>query len=215
IVADALRRERGLEVAWSQRGSRSAIEALARGEAHVAGAHLRDPRSGETNGPWIREALPFPCTRAVFAGWAQALLTARGNPSAITEVADLARPGVRLINREPGSGSRLLLDEALVSAGVPADSIAGYDTAARGHLAVGEAIAAGLADAGIAIRAAGAAFGLDVLPLRPEPYELIIPDHFLDLPAVGALLDLLRRPGIRAQVEALQGYDTSAMGRGA
>ncbi len=212
IVADALRRDRGVEVAWSQRGSRAAIAALARGEAHVAGAHLRDPRTGETNGPWVRETIPFPCTRIVFAVWEQGLLVAPGNPRGIAGVADLARPGVRFLNREPGSGSRQVLDEALDAAGVPAAGISGYETAARGHLAVGEAIAAGLADAGIAIRAAGAAFGLDVLPLRMEPYELIIPDHFLDLPAVGALLDGLRRPGIRAQVEALQGYDTATMG---
>ena len=212
IVAETLRREQSFEVAWSQRGSRSAIQALARGEAHVAGAHLRDPRTGETNGPWVREAIPFPCTRVVFAVWEQGVLVAPGNPSAIRGVADLARPGVRFLNREPGSGSRMLLDESLDAAGVSADGIDGYGTVARGHLAVGEAIAAGLADAGIGIRAAGVAFGLDVLPIRTEPFELIIPDHFLDLPAVGALLDALRRPGMRAQVEALQGYDTAGMG---
>jgi len=213
IVAEELRREGGLEIAWSQCGSRAAIQALAEGRAHVAGAHLRDPRTGATNEPWLREAVPFPCTRVVFAVWEQGLLLPHGNPAGIASIADLARPGIRFLNREPGSGSRMLLDESLEASQLPTSTIAGYDTAARGHLAVGEAIAAGLADAGIGIRAAGAAFGLDVIPIRTEPYELIIPDHFLDLPAVGALLDILRRPGLRAQVEALQGYDTSEMGR--
>ena len=215
IVAEALRGEAGVEVVWSQRGSRAAIGALARGEAHVAGAHLRDPETGEMNGPWLREAVPFPCTRVHFAIWEQGLLVTAGNPAGITAISDLARPDLRFLNREPGSGSRMLLDESLVTAGLAGDAIVGYETAARGHLAVGEAIASGLADAGVGIRAAGAAFGLDVVPLRAEAYELIIPDHFLDLPAVGALLDLLRRPGIRAQVDALQGYDTVGMGRNA
>lgn len=212
IVAETLRRERGIEIAWSQRGSREAIEGLARGEVHVAGAHLRDPATGETNGPWVRSAIPFPCTRIVFAVWEQGLLLSPGNPSGITGVADLTGAGVRFVNREVGSGSRMLLDESLLAVGTDPSDIAGYATAARGHMAVGEAIASGMADAGIGIRAAGAAFGLDVLALRTEPYELIIPDHFLDLPAVGALLAVLRRPGTRAQVEALQGYDAVGMG---
>jgi putative molybdopterin biosynthesis protein len=212
IVAEALRRERGLEVAWRPLGSRAAIEALARGEAHVAGAHLLDPETGESNAPWIRDLVPFGCLRVTFAEWEQGLLLRAGNPARIASVADLARPGVRLLNREPGSGSRMLLDERLAAAGVPPSAIPGYETAARGHLALGEAIAAGLADAGVGIRAAGATFGLEVIPLRRERYELIIPTHLLDLPALGALLDLLGRPAIRAQVEALQGYDASGMG---
>lgn len=213
IVAEALRRERGVEVTWSPRGSRGAMEAVARGEAHVAGAHLQDPETGEANGPWVRALIPFPCTRIAFATWEEGLLVRAGNPRGIGGAEDLARPEVRFINREPGSGSRLLLDEALAAVGVTPGHVNGYATAARGHLAVGEAIAAGLADAGVGIRAAGVAFGLEVLPLRTERYELIVPDHFLDLPAVGALLDTLRRPGIRAQVEALQGYDGNEMGR--
>ncbi|MFP3949451.1 MAG: substrate-binding domain-containing protein [Gemmatimonadota bacterium] len=212
IVAEALRRNRGVEVAWSARGSRAALEALAHGRAHVAGAHLHDPDTGASNAPWIRELISFPCTRVRFAMWEEGLLVRPGNPEGIGEIADLVRPGIRLVNRETGSGSRLLLDEALAAEGIPTDRIEGYDTAARGHLAVGEAIAAGLADAGIGIRAAGAAFGLDVLPLRTEPYELVVPDHFLDLPAVQALFDALRLPAVRAQVEALQGYDGSGMG---
>jgi putative molybdopterin biosynthesis protein len=212
IVAETVRRERGVEIAWSARGSRAAIEALARGEAHVAGAHLRDRVTGEANAPWVRELVPFPCTRIGFAVWEQALLVQPGNPEGIGAVADLARPGIRFLNREPGSGSRILFDEELAAAGVPASSVEGYTTAARGHLAVAEALAAGLADAGVAIRAAGAAFGLDLIPIRQERYELIVPDHFLDLPALGALLDTLRRPGIRIQVESLQWYDGLGMG---
>lgn len=211
IVADALRRERGLEVLWTPRGSRAALEALARGVVHVAGAHLDDPSTGRGNAPWVEELVPFPCTRISFAVWEQGLLVRPGE--GVRGAADLARRGLRLVNREEGSGSRLLLDAALKAAGVVPASVAGYGTQASGHLAVAEAVASGTADVGVAIRAAAVACDLDWVPLREEAYELTIPDHFLDLPAVGALLDVLRRPGTRSQVEALSGYDGHSMGQ--
>lgn len=212
ILAETLRREHGVEVCWVQRGSRAALLALARGHVHVAGTHLRDPASGAWNGPWVRELVPFPCTRISFATWKQGLIVRPGASPRIRGVADLARRGVRLLNREEGSGSRALLDEVLAAAGVVPARVAGYATAARGHLAVADAIAAGAADAGVAIVAAARARGLEAIPLREEAYELVIPDHFLELPAVDALLRLLRRPTIRAQIEALDGYDAAAMG---
>ncbi len=215
IVAEALRRERGIEVSWSQRGSRAALITLARGEAHVAGVHLRDAASGAWNAPSVHALVPFPCTRVSFAVWEQGLLARPGAAHAIGGIGDLAGGQVRLLNREEGSGSRALLDELLAAAGVEPSDVAGYATTARGHLAVADGIAAGAADAGVAIRAAGRARGLDVLPLREEAYELVIPDHFLDLPGVEALLGLLRRPGVRAQVEALGGYDAATMGTAA
>jgi putative molybdopterin biosynthesis protein len=213
IVAEALRERWGFEVVWSARGSRAALEALARGEAHIAGAHLHDPAAGRTNEPWIRELIPFACTRIEYAVWEEGMLLGPGNPHGIRGVGDLARPGVRLLNREAGSGSRILLDQALTAAGISSAEVTGYGTVARGHLALGEAIASGLADVGVGIIAAGATFGLDTIPLRTERYELIIPDHFLDLPAVGALLDLLRSPNVRSQVGAIRGYDVTGMGR--
>ncbi|MQA92697.1 MAG: helix-turn-helix domain-containing protein [Gemmatimonas sp.] len=212
LVAEAMKRERRVEVAWSQLGSRSALEAVARSEAHVAGTHLRDPSGGGQNTRWIREILPFPCSRVTFATWEQGIMVGAGNPLAVGGVEDLTNPAVRFLNREPGSGSRALLDDRLERAGIAVEQIGGYRTGARGHMAVAEAIASGLADAGIGIQAAGVAYGLDVIPLETERYELVIPDHYLDLPAVQVLLEILARPGLRAQVEALGGYDASGMG---
>lgn len=213
LVAEALRRERGVEVAWSPRGSRAALTALARGEAHVAGTHLLDPGSGEWNGPWIRELVPFATTRIVFAAWEQGLVVHPRRAAGIVRVADLAGEGLRLLNREEGSGSRMLLDEELRAARVDPGALSGYETRARSHEAVAEGVASGAADAGISTRAVAAALGLAFVPLRREVYELVVPDHFLDLPAVQALLDVLRRPTVRSQVEALQGYDGEGMGR--
>ena len=213
ILAGALQREHGIEVSWSQRGSRAALAALAGGKAHVAGAHLYDADSGTWNGRWVRDLVPFPCTRILFVVWEQGLLLRPDVCDHIGGVGDLADGQLRLLNREEGSGSRALLDEALTMAGVQAASVEGYGTAATGHLAVADGIAAGAADVGIAIRAAGLSRHLGFLSLRQEAYELIVANHFLDLPAVDTLLGLLGRPGTRAQVEALGGYDGMNMGR--
>jgi putative molybdopterin biosynthesis protein len=212
VVAEAVRSARGVDVLWLQRGSRAALEALAHGEAHVAGVHLRDPATGEFNGPWIQRLVPFPCTVVRFAVWEQGILVGAGNPLGIRSVEDIARPTVRFLNREEGSGSRALLDESLASAGVPVGAVTGYRTGARSHMAVAEAIAAGLADAGVGVRAAAGAWGIDHLGLGQERYDLVVPDHFLDIPPVRSLLDVLRRPGLRAQVEALGGYDAAGIG---
>jgi putative molybdopterin biosynthesis protein len=213
LVVERLQAERGLDIVWQHRSSRAALEALARGEAHVAGVHLRDPRTGSYNRPWVEKLVPFDCTVVTFAVWEQVLLVAPGNPLGVGGVADLARAELRFLNREPGSGSRTLLDEQIRAAGVEPERIPGYlDTRARGHLGVAEAIATGLADAGVGIRAAGLMYGLDAVPLALESYDLVIPNHFLDLPEVQALVDVLRRPALRAQVEALGGYDASGMG---
>lgn len=213
LVAEALRRERGVEILWSPRGSRASLDALARGRAHVAGTHLLDPASGEWNGPWVREIISFPVTRVLFTTWDQGLVVHPDHRGRVATVADLAGEGLRVLNREEGSGSRMLLDDELRSAGIEATDLVGYETRARSHEAVAEAVAAGAADVGIATRAVAAAMALDFLPLRQELYELVVPDHFLDLPAVQALMDILRRPSVRTQIEALQGYDGEGMGR--
>jgi putative molybdopterin biosynthesis protein len=214
LVADQLRRERGVEVLWCQLGSRGALEALAAGQAQVVGVHLYDAGSGEYNAPWVRKLVPFACTIVRFAEWEQELIVHAGNPLQIGGVDDLARPAVRFVNRELGSGSRALLDRRLAEAGVPGEAIPGYaSTAAAGHLSVAEAIASGVADAGVALRAAGQAFGLAGIALGRERYDLVVPDHFLDLPAVQALLDVLRSRTLQTQIELLGGYDVSAMGQ--
>ncbi len=213
LVAEVLRREAGIEVLWVQGGSRASLESLARGEAHVGGVHLQDPESGVYNAPWVRRLVPVPCTLVRFATWEEGLLTARGNPLRVRSLADVAESGARFVNRETGSGSRALIDRSLEESGVSSSDISGYQsTHASGHLEVAAAIASGVADAGVGIRAAGALYGLDAVALAEEPYDLVIPQPLLDLPAVQAMLDVLGRPGLRRQVSALGGYDASAMG---
>jgi putative molybdopterin biosynthesis protein len=214
LVAEHLRRREGVEVLWLPAGSRAALEALARGVVHVAGVHLQDPGSGAYNEPWIRRLVPFPVARIGFAEWEQALLAALGNPLGLGSVGDLVRPRLRLVNREPGSGSRALLERCLREAGVPPEGVAGFgETAARGHAEVAAAISAGTADAGVAIRAVAGALGLHAIPLTREPYELVVPEALMDARPVEALVRALRTPTLRRQVEAMGGYDAAPMGR--
>jgi len=203
---------RGINLVWCEDGSYQALTGLARGEAHVAGCHLRDEETGEYNFPWVLKLVSFPCTLITFAAWQQGLIVAPGNPREIRGVEDLARPEIKIINRQSGSGSRSLLDRLLLRNGIPPAAVAGYAREAGGHLSVASTVASGQADAGVGVEAAATALGLGFVPLEQERYDLVIPNHFLDHNGVQVLLDLLRQPGLRRRVETLGGYDVSAMG---
>ena len=211
LVETALQRQ-GVRLVWSEEGSYQALAGLSRGEAHMAGCHLRDNATGHYNVSWVRRLIPFPCTLVTFAIWQQGLIVAPGNPKQIYRVEDLARPDVTMVNRQPGSGSRSLLDRLLGHADIPTAAVSGYQRKVRGHLAVATTVASGLADVGVGVEAAAAAMGLGVVPLGQERYDLVVPDHFQNEPGVQALLDLLRRPALRRRIETLEGYDVAPMG---
>ncbi len=202
----------GVNLVWAEEGSSQALAGLARGEAHVAGCHLKDEETGLYNISWVRRLVPFACTLVTFAAWRQGLIVAAGNPKGIRSVEDLARLDVTMVNRESGSGSRSLLDRQLQRLGIPSAMLTGYHQEAGGHLAVARAVSSGLVDAGIGVQAAAGALGLDFVLLEEERYDLVIPNHLINEPGVQALLDLLRRPGLRRRVETLGGYDVSSMG---
>ncbi len=213
LIAHTLRHRSRIEVVWIPSASRVALEGLARGHAHVAGIHLVDAKTRDPQAHAVDRMVPFPCTRFRFARWEQCLIVAPGNPAGIEGVSDLAREGIRFVNRESGSGSRILIDLHLEREGIPRAAVRGYeDTSAKGHIAVAAAVAGGLADVGVGIRAAALSFGLEAVLLEEEAYDLVIPDHFLELPGVQALLALLRTSSVRTQVEALGGYDVEGMG---
>ena len=211
LVESELGRQ-GIRLVWAEEGSYQALAGLARGEAHVAGCHLKDDASGLYNLSWVQQLIPFPCTLVTFADWQQGLLVAPGNPKDIQGVEDLAKPEVTIVNRPSGSGSRSLLDRLLQQSSIPATEVAGYQQEVGGHLAVASAVASGLVDAGIAVQSAASTMGLGFVPLEEERYDLVIPNHFLNQPEVQVLLDLLDRPALRRRVEALGGYDVSPMG---
>ncbi|MDP8921700.1 MAG: helix-turn-helix domain-containing protein [Chloroflexota bacterium] len=213
LLADHLRRRHPtMELAWGGGSSQVALETVARGEAHLAGTHLLDPETGEYNRPVARRLLGEDVRLVTFARWEQGLMVAAGNPKGIVHVGDLARAGLRIANREPGSGARALLDAELARAGLQPDHVTGHDRVVHSHLAAAEAVAAGLADAAVGVRAAAQALGLGFVPLASERYDLAIPARHFELPAVQALLETLTSPLFRIEVEALGGYDVTPMG---
>jgi molybdate-binding protein/DNA-binding XRE family transcriptional regulator len=213
LLAEHLkRRHPHVEMVWQGGNSLQALESVGRGEAHLAGTHLLDPATGVYNVPFARRLLGPNARLVTFAIWEQGLMLAPGNPHGIGHVGDLSRKGLRIANREAGSGARALLDAELARAGVQPDRVAGYTTVVRSHLAAAEAVSAGLADAAVGVRAAALALGLAFLPLAQERYDLAIPDRFFELPVVQALLETLTSPLFRLEVEALGGYDVSPMG---
>lgn len=207
LCAHTRRYERDARLLWLAASSSSALDALGRGEAHIAGTHLHDVGTGQDNISQARAALgPGGGLVLAFARWEQGLVVPPGNPKGLRNAPDLARPDVLVINREPGSGSRALLDELLSAAGIPVDGIWGYDRVVHSHLAVARAIASGGADAGIAPLAAARALGLGFVALGEVRFDLVIPHEHSAHAGVTMLAEVLQSRALRAELEALPGY---------
>jgi molybdate-binding protein len=196
-------------------GSTAAVEALKRGEVHIAGLHVIDPHTGEANLPFVRRHLGRQAvTLVTFASWEAGFLVKAGNPRKIRGPADLARQDVRLVNREEGSAARLLLDQRLTAEGIKAARVRGYTDAVSSHLDVGRRVAEGTADVGVGVEAIAGLLGLGFVPLQTERYDLVIPQAFLTgHPGVARLHEALVSREVRAEIEALGGYSTRDTGK--
>ena len=213
LLSRMVERISGVEIVSAAASSKLSLSWLCEGKAHIAGSHLEDPKSGEFNLPFIRKEYPDEEFSVVtFARWEEGLVVPPGNPKRIRKVEDLARKGVRFVNREPGSGSRALLDKLLEKNGMDAHSVQGYERVAYGHLAVAYCVVAGDGDVCLATHSAARTFGLDFIPLHSERYDFVMRKRTADLPAVKAFLDVLQRATLRRKLEVLAGYDTSQMG---
>jgi putative molybdopterin biosynthesis protein len=193
--------------------SGKSLTALADGSVHAAGVHLRDPNGGDYNLEPVRRAVGR--RRIVlfnFASWEVGLVTAKEGSHKLSQFAEIARPDVKIINREKGSGARQALDEALKEAGLSPEQIKGYDSEVRGHLEVAAAVASGQGEAGVTIRVAAEAYGLGFIPLRAERYDLAIPETELELTPVQRMLDALNSRRFAQEVAQLCSYDTTRMG---
>jgi molybdate-binding protein len=193
----------------------AALRALQQGEVHVAGLHLFDPTTGESNLPFLRRSLKGLNYEVVtFATWEEGLLVRPGNPKSIHTAADLVDPLVTLVNREEGAGVRLLLDQRLRAAGINSDQVKGYGTIVASHFEVARAIANRQADVGIGIRSAAQLFELDFVPLQAARYDLVVPKSYLKShPTLANLFDTIVSRPFRNEIEALGGYDTSETGK--
>ncbi len=195
-------------------GSLGGLVALRRGEAHLAGAHLLDPETGEYNLSYVRQYLPgVPVQVMALVGREQGLLVPKGNPKAINSLGDLTNPEVSMVNRQRGAGTRILLDYHLDQLNIKSDEIQGYEHEEFTHLAVAAAVASGRADCGLGIAAAAQALDLDFIPLFKERYDLILPKEYSESPLLNPLHIVLDDPAFRTLVGSLPGYDLSPMGK--
>lgn len=205
---------RDRRVASANVGSIGGLVALRRGEAHLAGAHLLDPETGEYNLPYIRKYLPDTPVRVIsLVGRDQGLMVHRGNPKGIQSLEDLTKPDVKFVNRQRGAGTRILLDYHLEQQGVPREAIQGYGQEEYTHLNVAAAVSSGRADCALGIAAAADALDLDFIPLFQERYDLIIPKEYADQELLAPLMDVLDDPDFQAMVASLPGYDLTPMGK--
>jgi molybdate-binding protein/DNA-binding XRE family transcriptional regulator len=196
-------------------GSGLALAALKRGEVHMAGIHLAEEVAGAWQLPNLKPSVgDMDCIVVTFAHWEEGFIVRQGNPKMIRGVGDIAKPKVRIVNRETGSGARRLLDKQLRASAIRPKLVKGYRDEVFSHLDVASRIKAGAADVGIGVRSVAAIFGLDFVPLQRERYDLVIPKaHYETLTGLKVLLDTIVSKPFRDELEALGGYDTRDTGR--
>ena len=215
ILADEIRRQgHNIRVSSGNVGSLGGLRALGKGICHISGSHLLDPETGEYNLSYIRRylrSLPVSVFHLVLRD--QGLIVAKGNPKNINGIEDLARADITFVNRQVGSGTRVLLDYKLRQLGMKPESIRGYNHEEFTHMSVSVDVLSGAADCGMGIFAAARALELDFIPLEREQYDLIIPSGVMDQPAIQAVLETIQSQHFKDRVLSLGGYDPSKSGQ--
>ncbi|MGI8554662.1 MAG: molybdopterin biosynthesis protein [Dehalococcoidia bacterium] len=215
LLASFLQRDApGARLTSANAGSYGGLVALKRGEAHLAGSHLLDEETGDYNFPFIRRLIPeleVVVLNLTFRD--QGLIVQPGNPKGIRSLQDLTRPDVRFVNRQKGSGTRVVLDYELRQQELDAGGIAGYGREEFTHMAVAAAVMSGAAHVGLGIMAAARALGLEFIPLLRERYDLVIPRVYYESPLLQPLLKIIRGEEYRNAVAALGGYGVEMMGQ--
>ncbi len=219
LILDVLRNELQavapeFRLASFHTGSMGGLLALKQEIAHIATSHLFDVPTGEYNFPYLRRLLPEHNLVVVNMAYReQGLIVARGNPKGIQGIPDLTRKDVRYINRQKGSGTRVLLDYLISKENINPADINGYQQEEFTHLMVASAVANYRADAGLGIYSAASAFGLDFIPLIKERYDLIIPEQYFQSKGIQKMLEIIGTEHFQEQVGQLGGYDLSQCGK--
>jgi putative molybdopterin biosynthesis protein len=195
---------------WWPCGSGEALRLAGEGLVHAAGVHLRDTDGGYNTA--AARDLPGGADVVAFTAWRQGLVLRPELASAVRGLDQIARDGLRVVNREPGAEARLVLDRERMRLGLDPAELRGYDSRALGHLQVASAVAAAIADAGVASEPAARAYGLGFVPLSDERFDLVLPGKHLGSREVQGLLKVLESPWLHTQLASLPGYDPSACG---
>ena len=207
-LADMMHVENGdVYMSSAHVGSMGGIMALRRGEAHAAGCHLLDTATGEYNLAFIRKYFPRGGVKLIrCVGRQQGMMVAKGNPLNIQKFSDIAKEGIRYVNRQKGSGTRILTDYLCRQENLDTAAIYGYDREELTHTSVAAQIVSGSADAGMGIYSAAKLYELDFIPICIEEYDLLIPDHAWDTPMVQQMITTLKSNAFREKILALGGY---------
>jgi molybdenum cofactor synthesis domain-containing protein len=214
ILADEIRRRgHNIRVSSGNVGSLGGLTALRKGTCHVAGSHLLDTETGEYNIPYINRYLKGRKVSVFHLVLReQGFIVAKGNPKKIEGIEDLTREGITFVNRQAGSGTRVLFDYKLKQSGITAEAIRGYDNEEFTHMAVAVDVLSGAADCGVGIYAAAKALNLDFIPLEQEQYDLIFPSFVLEQRPIQSVLETIRSQAFKDRVVALGGYDPARSG---
>ncbi len=207
-LADLIHRDdRRLFLSSAHVGSMGGIMAVRRGEAHAAGIHLLDTETGEYNRTYLKKYFPHGGVYLVrCVGRQQGLMLQKGNPLGITSFAEIAKDGIRYVNRQKGSGTRVLMDYLCDKYGVDRDQIYGYEREEMTHNSVAVQIAGNSADAGMGIYSTAKLYDLDFLPICVEEYDLLIPGKIWNSGLIRQLIQTLKSEEFRTRIEDMGGY---------
>lgn len=204
----------GDRVLWLDRSSTAALDLLARGQVHVAGAHLYDDERGDFNISFVERLFPDRTMLLInLARWEAGLVVAPGNPRRIRGIRDLARTEVSFAGRQPGSAAQALVERLLRQEGLPVSIAARGPLIANGHGEVARLVALGAADAGLAIAAVARPLGLDFIPLSEERFDLVLPKGLASDGRVTRLLETLSTRVFRREMESLGGHVVRETGK--
>ena len=188
-------------------GSMGGIQAIRRGEAHLAGIHLLNEKDGSYNQSFVTKYFPNGEASLIeCVGRTQGIMVAQKNPKKIIGISSLCDPDIRYINRQKGSGTRILFDYLCKKEGIATDSINGYPHEEFTHNDVAKLIAKGEADAGMGVHAAAKLYDLDFIPIYSEQYDLLIPDAMKNHPGIIEILDILKNEEFAEKAAMLGGY---------
>jgi putative molybdopterin biosynthesis protein len=205
----------GVQTLRAYIGSHNGLYSLYHDNVSIATAHLWDEETGEYNIPYVKKLLPgIPAIIINLAYRMQGFYVARGNPKGINNWEDLKRSDITIVNREKGSGTRVLLDEVLKSLGISSSSLKGYEKEALSHIAVASVVARGDADLALGNeKNALQVSGVEFIPLQKERYDLVMKKEDLNKPAFQAVLEIINSKEFRMELEGIGGYDLSHMGK--
>jgi molybdenum cofactor synthesis domain-containing protein len=215
LLNSLLREKTGgrIHISSSNVGSLGGLLAVKRQTAHIAGSHLLDTSTGDYNSSYIQRYIPdMPISLVTLVHRWQGFMIPEGNPKKIEGIRDLARTDVVFVNRQSGSGTRILLDYELARAGIPTERVAGYNNEEYTHMNIAMAVVTGAADAGLGIYAAAKALSLDFVPITKERYDLVIPSAYLEEEKIRLLIEIIRSDEFKEKTLAMGGYEVHDTG---